>query len=228
MHEGSYSKLRKFHFQSEQKSSNLMASRRKPKRERKIPINLMDRFRTKPPASKSCKTKASENREPQHVFSSNEFPILPMPSDSLKKLLFEVNNMTQKQPKNRTLFSPHKKNNSFKISSKINGFIAFRSFYSKSISNPADQRKLSRSLANIWLGEENKETWESYSQLYKMSKAYLKNQTFVAWLCQHLRLKFNYSQIYSTNILQTATTSHTRIDRLDNVSRLYAVEDIYL
>lgn len=202
-----------------------MVSKKQSKKPTKIPINLMDRFRAKVPTDVTRRPVISEVRKLQHVFSSTDIPDLPIPSSSLKKLLFEFNNLAQDENIIKHPSLARKKTKTL-ISYKINGFIAFRSFYAKSIPNPVYQRKLSRSLADIWSEEENKEVWERYSQMYKVSKAYLNNKTFVEWLCE--RLKLDHDRKCNVAISRMAPTNHTVTKSWEFVSRHNVVEDIYL
>lgn len=69
---------------------------------------------------------------------------------------------------------------------KLNGFIAFRTFYCKYIHNPEHQRQLSSYLGYLWDEEPGKEVWVSYACAYNGSKS---NKGFFEWLCSNLGLK---------------------------------------
>ncbi|CUM68277.1 uncharacterized protein PRCAT00005999001 [Priceomyces carsonii] len=149
----------------------------------------------------------------EQIFSLSEIPFLPIPSDDLKSLLLEFNNInvpvslgneTITKRANRRA-SRHLKNMKIK---KINGFIAFRSFYSRLITNPDHQRQLSVLLGKLWVNEPNRATWNRYAIEYNALLGNSRGQykPFVEWLCDtlHLNGEEKVEETY-TNVVSNIT-----------------------
>ncbi|KAI5956539.1 MTLALPHA1 [Candida jiufengensis] len=148
------------------------------------------------------------------TFRLTSLPKIPKPSQELQQLMldYSVLNELQWSP---DISKPGKTKRSKQ--KPINSFIAFRSFYSRAISNPEHQRELSRKLAELWTNEQNRDTWSQYTQSYNI---YLKeknnNMTFVDWLLDSLDIKLDNSWLDSLQV--------------DGANELASgtVEDVYL
>lgn len=65
----------------------------------------------------------------------------------------------------------------------LNGFMAFRSFYTQHISAPTSQRELSTALSKAWSQDENlKNIWTRYAADYNSQSCKNGNVPFVSWL----------------------------------------------
>nr|AZQ56623.1 MAT alpha 1 protein [Suhomyces bolitotheri] len=119
-----------------------------------------------------------------------ELPPIPQPSENLKLLLLKFNSLNNPNlgstisGENRDISKS--KNRKF-ANGKINGFIAFRTFYCKSILNPNHQRILSKQLGKIWQKEITKDDWNLYALTYNLRDD--KTLHFVEWLCNALNIK---------------------------------------
>ncbi|EGW31993.1 uncharacterized protein SPAPADRAFT_71531 [Spathaspora passalidarum NRRL Y-27907] len=152
-------------------------------------------------------------RSGNYEFRSMPLPKLPEPSEELKKVLLRYNIVKELAP----LQEQKRKKLRPKLKLKpINSFMAFRSFYTKSISNPEYQRELSCLLAQIWIDEPNKAIWnqytESYNQYILSSGA---KYNFVNWLCKMLDIEAENNNTDLSNRANETILSGT-------------VEDIYM
>ncbi|CAK9439753.1 uncharacterized protein LODBEIA_P38530 [Lodderomyces beijingensis] len=110
------------------------------------------------------------------VFAVSTLPEVPAPSPELQDLLFEY------QLLNVLQWAPARPRAKKMKSKPINSFIAFRSYYSRAVTNPQHQRELSSKLGELWSQEPRQEVWEQYSHSYNL---YLKKGgrlNFVSWL----------------------------------------------
>ncbi|RLV95281.1 Mating-type-like protein ALPHA1 [Spathaspora sp. JA1] len=130
---------------------------------------------------------SSAERSRNYEFRSMPLPNLPQPSEELRRVLLSYSIQKEWVPvlkgKKKTVKSKSKLK-------PINSFMAFRSFYTRSISNPEYQRELSRKLAGVWIEERNKAIWnqyaESYNQYILSSNA---KYDFVNWLLKVLNIE---------------------------------------
>ncbi|CDK25789.1 unnamed protein product [Kuraishia capsulata CBS 1993] len=118
--------------------------------------------------------------EPSVAFYSLNRPVIPKPSPHLQQLLDEFEPFVfPKKPAYR-VNSTGDMNSASSTRHRINGFIAFRSFYSKSIRPAASQREISRRLAVIWKTEKSKDSWRRIALQYNNSGSPL---GIAAWIC---------------------------------------------
>lgn len=186
-----------------------------------VPKNLINRFKTKVNTNNSCKLKLNCNFN-QFTFSVNELPKLPVTSDSLYKLLSKYTN-SRTTKKNHVLINKYKNKTKKKSMRKINGFIAYRLFYSRSIPSIKYQREFSVQLGKLWINESNKMIWERYAQEYNENILSLSGDLdFVDWLCQSLNIDLIPETTIKTNIVQNDLWS-SYTNNFKNT-----VEDIYI
>lgn len=173
------------------------------------------RFRVAQPLT-TLDTSGIINTPHHQVFTHTSLPKIPATTDELDMILttFKSLNRDNTQEKTRRLISKFKK---------INGFIAFRSFYTKSIRNPKSQRLLSRSLGQIWDHYPNKKVWNRYAQEYNET-AEEQDKTFVEWLSTRLNLDLGFTRrIPETNIVKNGQWLIS-----SGTSRRNTVKDVYL
>lgn len=104
-------------------------------------------------------------------------PQLPKVSDSLKELLVKYPKKTS-----GTIVGGSKKK-----FHKVNGFIAYRSFYTKNLSNGNAQRELSKELAKEWKCDKHRNTWSTYAAIYNSQiEDRSCKEPFVAWLLRSI------------------------------------------
>lgn len=155
-----------------------------------------------------------------------ELPSLPTPSLDLQEILVKFKQATGSFPGDTLWESemfdmkiPIRKNrNRCKKTRCLNGFMAFRSFYSRSISNVEHQRELSSLLGKLWKNEPNKAIWNRYAIEYNSQAI---NQDFVDWLFKALGLEL---QAFSFPCTSTVKNESWTFSSRNNEN---AVEDIY-
>lgn len=95
----------------------------------------------------------------------------------------------------------------------VNGFTAFRTYFSKFGKSYKDQEKLSKELAIFWNKEPStQDVWHGYSEEYKASDT---NLSFVHWF-----------DTYKSNIVAPPTENQQPIIQSAKISHLI-VEDLY-
>lgn len=181
-----------------------------------VPKELTSLFRVHKIRNQVPRDKREVKKSQKYGFRFDSLPKLPVPSNALQDLLFEYSllNGIHWDPSTSKI----KKSKKSKLKS-INSFIAFRSFYSRTISNPEQQRELSTKLAHIWKSERNQEIWNQYAQAYNNSLLLPGNKiNFVDWLCALLDLKADNTMSVIENIQYN-----------DNTPMLSGtIEDVYL
>nr|AZQ56645.1 MAT alpha 1 protein [Suhomyces anneliseae] len=151
-------------------------------------------------------------------------PAIPSPSPQLKELLLKFNSLNDTtQKKQNNLQGSKSQRKSISKKRNINGFIAFRTFYSKSVFNPKHQRSLSSELAKLWKTEPSKTQWNLYARVYNSRDD--KELQFVEWLCTALNIK-------KDTYLHDAETILISIKRLNwqfqSAQNKNPIEDVYL
>ncbi|GME98805.1 unnamed protein product [Ambrosiozyma monospora] len=116
------------------------------------------------------------NSMSNETFFVSTLPDIPEPCEKLKKLLSGYQETSQKR---RFYTKKVTKKKKLKKQSLNNGFMAFRSYYSKHISKFNIQTSLSRHLADLWKEEKHQHVWQRYAEEYNRSKT---NLLFVRWL----------------------------------------------
>lgn len=155
-----------------------------------------------------------------------ELPSLPTPSIDLQDILVRFNqtrgNYIDDSSWGSQIFDMKMSTRKSRIRCKktrcLNGFMAFRSFYSRSISNVEHQRELSTLLGKLWKDEPNREIWNRYAIEYNSQAI---NQDFVDWLFRALGLEVKTFTFPSTS---TVRNENWTFSSRNNEN---AVEDIY-
>lgn len=111
----------------------------------------------------------------------------------------------------RTIRSDYKEQNRLKVKkTSLNGFIAFRTYYSNIGKSYEDQSKLSTKLAQIWKCDISlQKVWDSFAEEYNISESHL---PFIHW--------------FEKNKTQLKPKDDVFIMQRANISHL-VVEDIY-
>lgn len=146
-----------------------------------VPKSMTARFR---PTKKSNKTNL--HPKPPKSFTVENYyvsalPNLPKPSPELKRTLIEFNNEVLRESTRK-----RKKQTIYTKKGKINGFMAFRAFYSRSIFSSERQRQLSVLLSKVWAKDSNQGVWNRYADEYNKDERKL---YFVEWLCDALSIE---------------------------------------
>lgn len=129
------------------------------------------------------------NIEVYDTYYTTTFPPLPKPSQELKQVLITFNEFSKTIPNS-------KKSTKIKKFKKINGFFAFRSFYSRFIKGSELQRRLSKELGVLWKKEVCKDVWVRYAYEYSKLEP---QKGFVEWLCERLNIQSKKLSIMSIN-----------------------------
>ncbi|KAH3666367.1 hypothetical protein OGAPHI_003546 [Ogataea philodendri] len=122
----------------------------------------------------------SNSYQAQILFVS-DFPRIPAESPYLQSLL-KTYVQTQSKSCVRTKRRKNSDGNRLRNSKSrrgINGFMAFRSYYSRRVSNYHAQKLLSRALAKAWIFEKNQDIWSRYAIEYNHSHS---ETSFSEWL----------------------------------------------
>lgn len=114
----------------------------------------------------------------QNSFYFNSLPKIPKCYKQLEELLLEFN---KKIGIIRTMSTSQKKSNSRKkvFKRRLNGFIAYRSYYSKNIHDSSLQIEVSKRLAIVWKNDPSANIWKRYAFEYNKSN---ENISFLSWL----------------------------------------------
>ena len=155
-----------------------------------------------------------------------ELPSLPTPSIDLQEILIRFNQATRNCAGDSSwgsqLFDMKVPTRKSRIRCKktrcLNGFMAFRSFYSRSIYNVEHQRELSTLLGKLWKNEPNKAIWNRYAIEYNSQAI---NQDFVDWLFKALGLEVETFPIPYTSTVRNESWTFSSLNNEN------AVEDIY-
>jgi hypothetical protein len=148
-------------------------------------------------------------------FTVTEFPLPPLIPSSLQDLLNNFRALTippKAYPPRRKRIERLIRDNipqsskeieeeQKKPRTRLNGFIAFRAFYSQDICDPTNQRELSKALSKVWSeSEELQQVWTRYAAEY--NSQYPDNSTtpFVTWLLHMTDGKTGERNEWSRNI----------------------------
>nr|BBD18017.1 putative transcription factor [Ogataea minuta] len=117
-------------------------------------------------------------------FMASELPQLPDASPTLRKLLNDYRSqnsslVTSRKRKKSPGSNRITKRSTSKRRRSLNGFMAFRSFYSQNIDTYKSQKDLSSALAKVWNLEKNQNIWNRYAAEYNISCT---TASFVSWL----------------------------------------------
>lgn len=152
------------------------------------------------------------NLPTMRILAFHGLPALPKPSKKLESILLKFNKHT-----NRLIIgkepcrAPRKRKSTQKR--RINGFIAFRAFYSRSIRDPAVQKQLSTMLGKVWGAEPNQHVWDCYALRYNETGG---QEEFMTWLMQNLKSK---KPCQSTTVIRRRISKNIQFKN---------VEDVYL
>ncbi|KAG7885287.1 hypothetical protein KL936_005417, partial [Ogataea polymorpha] len=114
-------------------------------------------------------------------------PQIPTTSPLLKRLLTEYGAIDNgKDSLNKVAPKKSSRHRVQKEKKRLNGFMAFRSFYSRNIANYNSQKALSQDLADAWNREKHQQIWSLYAIQYNHSKS---KEPFSRWLEMKLSKK---------------------------------------
>lgn len=105
---------------------------------------------------------------------------IPPPSSELLKALDELRTLQCSVQKKGIIRSRRRKPNTnmAKKVSRINGFTAFKSYYSQNITSVC-QGTISSKLSKVWQIEKNQDVWDNYARHYRR---YQRKEPFCVWL----------------------------------------------
>lgn len=203
-----------------------------------IPTELISKFKAKNPTlrriiqmdlkSHGKKEKIGIKSRSEQIFSLTKLPILPCPSTELTEILFQFNDLNF-YAQNYHNVKKQKAGNPKKKFRSINGFIAFRSFYSRLVANPEHQRKLSIMLGKLWSQEPSRQIWNRYASEYNMTCHKHDNKVaFVDWLCDTLNLNTSMVIDPNTNIVRNNNWKFSSSSSESIVEDIYFYEDLPL
>lgn len=144
------------------------------------------------------------------IFQTQVLPELPEPSEYIKDILAACKTRIKAEPLQSNKRSRRKAN----TRRRLNGFIAFRAFYSRTVRDSQLQKHLSSLLGKAWKAEINRNVWEIYATLYNETGG---DESFLNWLLSRLNLSNPTSVLVaSRDKMVCRKTVHSK------------VEDIYL
>nr|AZQ56639.1 MAT alpha 1 protein [Suhomyces atakaporum] len=161
-----------------------------------------------------------------HPVINAKLPPIPNPSERLRLLLLTYNALNNPPNKEvlgcaKDIMAPRVRNK--KRYGKINGFIAFRTFYCKSVLNSNHQRSLSKHLAEIWRTEQQKNQWKLYAAVYNLRER--TDIPFVEWLCKCLNIGEDLS---TSSISPKLIVTESQGSFLSSASTKSVIEDLFL
>lgn len=115
------------------------------------------------------------------ILQVTKIPQLPEPSMHLKQVLDELHTgapLKLRLQVEKVLKQKRRKRKGSQRRS-INGFIAFRTYYSKWLRNATLQQELSCQLGKVWENEPSREIWECYAYQYNETGG---DESFIDWL----------------------------------------------
>lgn len=120
-------------------------------------------------------------------------PELPKPSKKVEGILLHCNSNSNEKfdTKGSIKVSKRRKKTKKTKKRKINGFIAFRTFYSRSIGDSTTQKQLSSKLGEAWGSEQNREIWNCYALRYNETGGL---NDFITWLLKNLQGNIDCNQ----------------------------------
>lgn len=149
------------------------------------------------------------------IFQATKVPPLPKPSIPLKQVLDTLHIGIPSKGKAKRGPKPKKKKRETQRRV-INGFIAYRTFYSRSLQDATLQKELSRQLGKLWENEPDRKTWDCYASQYNATGG---NDSFIDWLY----LKLGLSSVHKSPLRKQTTRKQ--------ICRGYAsrnVEDVFI
>lgn len=146
-------------------------------------------------------------KQPFSVIHLQNLPHIPQPSEELRRILRSCEGALSAPEIEKRKFRKRKGKG------KLNGFIAFRAFYTKAIKDPKLQIQLSQILSKVWENEPNRSIWNCYALRYNETA---NGEEFMHWLYRNLGL-IKDSGIHSHQVSR-ACKSHI----------LSNVEDVFL
>ncbi|ODV95197.1 hypothetical protein PACTADRAFT_33775 [Pachysolen tannophilus NRRL Y-2460] len=124
----------------------------------------------------------AKNQAREYFFSFSSLPPLPKIPDNLKDKLEVYASKYVTKEKGKI----HQSKVAKKMKKKMNGFMAYRSFYTKNINNVTQQTELSAILAKSWsMDDVNQTIWKRYATQYNKESS---NTPFVEWLHKELNI----------------------------------------
>lgn len=127
--------------------------------------------------------KPTEGDTPEEITQectySENFPSIPHPPPELIRALNELQSLHISALKKQKRLRKRKPTlSNFGKVSKINGFTAFKSYYSKNTS-AVGQGVLSSVLSKVWTRYKHQDVWDTYAELYRR---YQRKEPFYTWL----------------------------------------------
>ena len=157
----------------------------------------------------------SPSRGTLNVSPLSEIKSIPKVPTELKDILLTFNDLCANTKSNRC----HTTKKIKPINKNFNGFMAFRSFYCKSVSQFPLQCQLSQKLADIWKKYRHKDYWNTVAEVYKLRGN--TNQTFVEWLCEQLNISLSNANIKHTRHVRNLDWSKINGNHLDQVEDVF-------
>lgn len=142
------------------------------------------------------------------VLRLGELPKLPRESENLQAILRRFDCVPCSHVPKLT-----KQKNRKMLKRRLNGFIAFRSFYSRRVNSSLMQKELSSLLGQVWKREPNRSVWICYALQYNETGG---EENFIDWLYRNLGLA------------STTRNPRKQISRACKSHGLENVEDVFL
>lgn len=149
---------------------------------------------------KQCATKSkSSHPKINETFIGKPTPLYHTPAD-LELILEKYGSSYRSTRRNR------RRNTKKSI---VNGFTAFRLYYSRFAKTYKDQENLSKELAIYWNSHQNiQDIWRSYSEEYKVADT---NLSFAEWF-EEFKAAIKIEDPPEQEIRQTSTLSHVIVE----------------
>lgn len=116
------------------------------------------------------------------MFPCSGMPEIPEAPLELQQLLEHLKAQDIGERKIRAPKKSNNKLNTKKPKTKLNGFMAYRTFFSQDIYSIKDQREVSSCLGRCWATDKSQLIWKRYATEYNVRPSQFSNMPFLEWL----------------------------------------------
>lgn len=161
-----------------------------------VRVNSSEGLQVTQKAPKPYKAPVSQSNG-SGMFAFSQLPDIPEPPNELKCLLEKLKDNENTSKKRRQTRKPTNRTVTKQPKTKLNGFMAYRTYFSQEIYSIKDQRELSSCLGKSWATDKSQLIWQRYATEYNARPVQCSSLSFLEWL---LKSTGNESQEEKENI----------------------------